>query len=582
MSEITDSSKKRQQLEQAGTLHWLHWLIVVLSLLLTFFAWYFSQQQVNDKIQAQFDREAEQTIELVLERLQQYEDALWGGVAMLQSSGGDTDFISWRAYVEKLHLLQKYPGINGLGVIHKIDSKQLPSYILKQQRQQPNFHVHPAHREKMNLPITYVVPVKENKKAVGLDMAYEKNRYTSALKARDTGQAQITAPITLVQDRAKTPGFLFYAPFYTGTDVTLQERQLHFRELVYAPFIVNKLMDGVLSQTKRHVAIKIVDDENVLYDELVSSNAYFDSNSNFKTIKKETVYGRTWTFTLQSDQSFQKATSNQQPLTILFGGIVIDTLLLLLFISISRASKRALHYADEMTYELRKKKRALESSNKELNQFAYIASHDLRAPLRNIKNVSSWIIEDDKDNLSRETQTRLDTIQECIGHMDELINGVLAYSRIGNVHEDVVDVDLNQCIRKIMSCLDVEDRVNLQIPESLPTVSANATIISQIFSNLISNAIKHSDKETIEISIKFGEKDGYYEFSVSDNGPGIEPQFCSKIFELFQSLKPKSEADNSGIGLALIKKAVEAQEGRIWVDSELGKGCTFTLTWKKK
>ena len=193
----------------------------------------------------------------------------------------------------------KYPGINGIGVIHYIDQERLPSYLTEQRRDRPDYSIHPAHNVGEYWPITYIEPLSSNAAAVGLDMAHETNRYSAARKARDTGQAQLTWPIVLVQDAEKTPGFLFYAPFYEGGRYdTIKERRKHFVGLVYAPFVIKKLVQGTLQKSKRHVGIQILDGNDTLYDEHVSSEVDYDPDPLFnspvmKSLSDQSVSGAT-------------------------------------------------------------------------------------------------------------------------------------------------------------------------------------------------------------------------------------------------------------------------------------------------
>jgi len=165
--------------------------------------------------------------------------------------------------------------------------------------------------------------------------------------------AQITGRMTLVQDEAKTPGFLFLAPFYRGGRYeSVEERQQHFAGLVSAPFVVNKLTEGVLAKQKRHVGIRMTDQADILYDEHVENESDFDPNPLFSKAVTGPFYGRDWKFDIRSMQSFRAAASNTQPLTILIGGLVIDALLLTLFILISRGSRKALAYANMANQDL--------------------------------------------------------------------------------------------------------------------------------------------------------------------------------------------------------------------------------------
>ncbi len=344
---IEDLINTRKQLELAGTIRWFHWLIVCSSLLLTFGAWYFSKTQLEAKISMQFDREADQVVALIVDRMKKYEDALWSGVALIQTTGGDVSYPEWETFATSLRIEEKYPGINGIGVIHRVIPEQLDSYLQDQRAIRPDYAIHPPHQESEYWPITYVAPVGSNAKAVGLDMAHETNRFTAGKKARDTGLAQITGPITLVQDSAKTPGFLFYAPYYKGGRYeSIEIRRDRFIGMVYAPFIVNKLMQGVLAQVNRHVGLRMVDQGDVLYDEHRSDNPDFDVDPLFQKEVTIPLYGRDWMFDIRSTQAFRSSTTNSQPIIILVGGLIIDGLLLGLFILISRGSRKALLYAD--------------------------------------------------------------------------------------------------------------------------------------------------------------------------------------------------------------------------------------------
>jgi CHASE1-domain containing sensor protein len=226
--------------------------VIILSVVVTLSVWYFSKLQFEEKVKARFDREAEQTITLVAERMEKYEDALWGGVATIHSQNNIMDYEKWKRFADTLKIDTKYPGINGIGVIKYVLPKDLDAYLLVEREGRRYFNIHPQHSNKEHWPITYIEPENVNIEALGLDTAYEMNRYKAGKKARNTGESQITGKITLVQDSGRTPGFLFYAPFY-NPDIwnTLEERQKNFAGMVYAPFIVKKLMEGTLEDEKR-------------------------------------------------------------------------------------------------------------------------------------------------------------------------------------------------------------------------------------------------------------------------------------------------------------------------------------------
>jgi CHASE1-domain containing sensor protein len=334
--------KEKDILMKSSHLHWMHWLVIVASIILTLSAWYISKTSIEKNSELQFERQAQQAVALIQERIIKYEDALWAGVAMIQSNGGDVSHPRWRSFAENLSLEEKYPGINGIGVIHFISESEKENYLQQQRTLRPDYHIHPEHHRDEFWPITYIEPENMNSAAVGLDMAHETNRYRAALAARESGNAQITAPITLVQDANQTPGFLFYAPFYKkGPYETPAERISHFTGMVYAPFIFEKLMEGTLSKKNRLIGIKIKDNDYVLYNEHQSNFSDYDPNPLFSKQYEIDIYGRNWKFDIRSALSFRQAVKNNQPVIILIGGVIIDILLVTLFILLTNANRRA-------------------------------------------------------------------------------------------------------------------------------------------------------------------------------------------------------------------------------------------------
>jgi len=339
----------------SGKLHWYHWLVVVLSLVLTLSAWQVTSRLADQKSQIQFDFQSDLLVELVKERMLKYEDALWAGVAAIHSQNKVVNTKTWNAFANALSIEEKYPGINGIGVIDYVAPDKLDDYLEEQRQLRPDYQIYPTHDKNEYWPITHIEPVKLNKKAVGLDMAHEKNRHTASIKARDTASAQITGPIILVQDAKKTPGFLFFAPYYQFVQPpnSIPLRRASFIANVYAPFIMENLMRGTLKNENRLVNFKISDGEDLLYDELKPNSEGYDVSPLFSKTFEVDMYGRSWTFEMQSTTLFRHQVSNDQPMMILIGGISIDIMLLILFIVLARSNKKAILYAGEMTRELK-------------------------------------------------------------------------------------------------------------------------------------------------------------------------------------------------------------------------------------
>jgi PAS domain S-box-containing protein len=226
---------------------------------------------------------------------------------------------------------------------------------------------------------------------------------------------------------------------------------------------------------------------------------------------------------------------------------------------------------------------ALERSNKELDSFAYAASHDLRAPLRGIANLAQWIEEDllATENLKSDTREMLELMRVRMHRMEGLIEGLLQYSRAGRVHHEPERVDVGELVRDVVDLLSPPDTVTILVDSDLPTVRTERLLLQQVFMNLIGNALKHAAGDDGEIEISHKRVGPFYEFSVKDNGPGVAPEFHNRIWGIFQTLDTRDRVEGAGIGLALVKKIVEAQRGRAWVESAPDAGATFRFLWRK-
>lgn len=234
---------------------------------------------------------------------------------------------------------------------------------------------------------------------------------------------------------------------------------------------------------------------------------------------------------------------------------------------------------NKMSVSLKKNITELETRNAELDKFAYVVSHDLKAPIRGIYNVLQWIEEDMGNELSPQMSKYITIISGRTKRMENLINGLLDYARL---REKTVPEYIN--VHKLVTEI-TEDIVprNFKIElNNLPVIFGERLKIEQVFTNLISNAVKYTHSEKAEISIACLEMESFYQFSVKDNGIGIEAEFHDKIFEIFQTLRDKGEKESTGIGLAIVKKIIEEQKGRIVVKSELGAGTEFIFTWPRK
>jgi PAS domain S-box-containing protein len=220
--------------------------------------------------------------------------------------------------------------------------------------------------------------------------------------------------------------------------------------------------------------------------------------------------------------------------------------------------------------------------NQELKDFAHVVSHDLKAPLRAIRVIADWLCADYADKFDDQGKEYLTLLASRVDRMQGLIDGVLQYSRVGRTEQGTAPVNLDQLLPEIVENLAVPEHITIQIESDLPTVETDATRITQVFQNLLSNAIKYMDKPQGNIAVAYVEEDAFWKFSVSDNGPGIEQKHFERIFKLFQTLAPRDSQESTGVGLTITKKIVEMYGGKIWVESEVGKGSTFFFTLPKQ
>jgi two-component system, LuxR family, sensor kinase FixL len=217
----------------------------------------------------------------------------------------------------------------------------------------------------------------------------------------------------------------------------------------------------------------------------------------------------------------------------------------------------------------------VEKVNRELKDFAYIVSHDLKAPLRGIKTLAEWLTTDYSDKLDENGKEQMNLLIGRVNRMQNLIDGILQYSRIGRVKEDIVQINLNEIVSEVADTVSPPANISITIENELPTVECERTCITQVFQNLISNAVKYMDKSQGQIKIGCVEEDGRWKFSVSDNGPGIEEKYFEKIFQIFQTLARRDDKESTGVGLSIVKKIIEARGGKVWVESKVGEGSTF-------
>ncbi|WP_025565022.1 CHASE domain-containing protein [Psychromonas sp. SP041] len=482
-------------------------------------------------------------------------------------------------------------------------------------------------------PVSYVSPYSFNNKAIGFDLNSNDIRRRSLELARNSGKMVTTAKIQLVQQSVDSAGILIIAPIYKQGFPTNSIEQRIDALLGYATgvFRIATLMEKAKARADTEgleLTLLDINKENgsLLYGQEDNKHLFsFDL----------TIPDRKWQLNITLNDNLLKSIESPSVIKwILASGIIISLLLAFavyaLQVAILRAKNitilsnelqdqnnrlekkvvnRTQSLADKNT-ELKanvvelKSQRVLLSrlmkeaesakilaeqrsidlarSNKDLDDFAYVASHDLKAPLRGIDQLATWVVEDIEEGNLEEIPDHLKMMRSRIGRLETLLSDLLIYSQANYQKNSFSDINTHVLVNDLFMLVAPLNGFTLTIHGQLPTFSTFRAPFEQVVRNLLSNAIKHHHKDEGCIEIGCVDAGLFYRFSIKDDGPGISLQYQEDIFKMFKTLRPRDEAEGSGMGLALIKKIVEHYSGHVDIESNEGQGCTFYFTWPKE
>lgn len=236
----------------------------------------------------------------------------------------------------------------------------------------------------------------------------------------------------------------------------------------------------------------------------------------------------------------------------------------------------------ETAQVLAKQSTQLERANRELDQFAYVASHDLKAPLRAVDSLTQWLEDELAEHLKPEPAKMMKMLRARVQRMSNLIDGILQYSRIGRQNISIETVDFSALLAEVWETLAPPASFELRNNGPWPTIRVCKLRLTQVLANLIGNAIKYHDRGSGFVDVRLIDEKDYYTFSVIDDGPGIAPEFHAKVFGIFQTLQSRDTVESTGIGLSIVKKIVEEEFGQITLLSDGSRGSEFRFTWKKE
>ncbi len=220
----------------------------------------------------------------------------------------------------------------------------------------------------------------------------------------------------------------------------------------------------------------------------------------------------------------------------------------------------------------------LEQSNRELDRFADVASHDLKAPLRGIGHLATWIEEDLSPFVSEGGRTHLQLLRDRVQRLEDMIDGILRYSRAGRIVDDPVEVDVGELTSEVVGLLAAPPEASIVIDPALPTLRTVRVPLQQVLLNLVGNALSHASCDRPRVHVGGTPIEGGWEFFVRDDGKGIPPAHHEQIWQMFKTVRQRETA-TTGIGLSIVRRIVESVGGHAWVESELGSGATFRFTW---
>ncbi|WP_228730395.1 CHASE domain-containing sensor histidine kinase [Shewanella yunxiaonensis] len=700
---ITDPQKLEQEFPEFS-IPLSVWLVMAFALVFILIGGYLFNFYIEQRGQERFEFQTRLLKNAISERMRTYEQVLRGGLGLFMSSSNGVTREEWHHYVLNARLNEFYPGIQGLGYSQFITQGEIQGIEAAAHTEGvSDYEVYPSGARPRYLVIIYLEPFDwRNRRALGYDMYAEPVRRNAIDRAIATGEPSISGKITLVQETGQDQqsGFVMYLPLYQVAD----NGQRVAQGMIYAPFRMNNLMDGIAGDHFSALQLEIYDgfpndDSSLMFHSRQRPTEVF-----YHSEVPLDIGGHQWTLVTRSSSSFISSTESlQRALLIAFGG-VFWVLLFYFLLHNSKARFKEMQFSRELlaneerfrlvieaspsaliivnqegfitlvnahaeqlfkysreemlgqsinmllpeaqrgqhSYymaeyfqqpiaknmsrrddlygqssdggliaveigltpimfsdgaavlatindisirkqaELEKSRHTaeLERINKELDSFAYIASHDLKSPLRGIEQLSDWLTEDLADNASDSVQKYLQLIRSRVQRMELLLEGLLAFSRVGRKDVQLTATDTAKLVQEVFSLVNLQPDFHLEMTTSMPDIVTARVPLELIFRNLFSNAIKHHDKHQGVIKVSCEEREQQFCFCVEDDGPGILPEFHDKAFAIFQTLRPRDEVEGSGLGLSLVKKCVEGVGGRVWLKSE-GRGCRFYFTWPK-
>ncbi len=557
----------------------------------------------NERLHFEFKEASSETYEKLKTSFTYYIDAITS-IERLLTSAPEITRSQFKTFVEKI--LSEKPGIHGVSwnpLVYEKQRKPFEEAIRKEgftnfkiSQRDKHGKLTPAYQRPSYIVVNYIEPMKKNLKAFGFDVSSNHERLKAMNQARDTGKPVATSRITLVQETERQAGFLLFYPVYKIASTTTIERRKNLAGYAVGVFRVGDIVELTLSNKNNNKLITNIYDESEKGKSIHLFGVPFYKGKYFQVFEsnKALIIGeRQWSVRFRSSESFLTRHHSSQVITTLITGLFFSIMFNTFILAMSGRSYQLDKQVNKRTKELKENQKKLiitnktlektivdlERSNKELDQYAFVASHDLKSPLQSIFQLASWIEEDCGNILPEDSKRHLNLLKERIRRMENLLADLLVFSRISRDQYNTEKLDLQAIIKRTFEFNSTSDNYRLKIINCDVSLILPRIPLELIFRNLFSNAIKHHDKTTGEITVNYRKSTNEHIISVTDDGPGIPPGMQEKVYEMFNTLKPRDETEGSGLGLCIIKKAAEQFDGKVKIISDGLRNTSIEICW---
>ena len=568
------------------------YVVLLGTLLLTLLAWYYVDQNVENRERARFEETVTVTKEAVDQRMSAYVDAMLDGRGLFYASSSSVERDEWRDYVAGSDVSSRYPGIQALGYVERVRPEEREDHVDRVREEGlDSYELRPSGERYEYFPVVYLEPSEASDSGMlGYDVYSHRVNRAAMEQARDTGLPRASGKVYLTEAGLTQEVFLIYTPVYREgeTPETLPERRQDLQGFIVGVFRADELLEGIFGgKIDPSINFEVFDGaeytpERLLHDDddslYAGDPSYHPSFSDVTTLE---VAGRYWSLYFSTIPGSEGYWQSNLPLVVLLSGLAMSFLLFgvtfMLVLNRLRAEKAGRDLEDA--------NRDLEATNRELEAFSYSVSHDLRAPLRSIDGFSQILLEDYSGELDEEGKDYLSRVRAASQRMGRLIDDLLGLSRVtrGAMSRERVNLSsLAQAVAGELREARPDRGVEFTVQKGLE-VWGDPRLLRVALVNLMGNAWKFTEKEP-EARIEFGQDEElsrkgrvpvYY---VSDNGAGFEMAYADKLFGAFQRLHGAEEFEGTGIGLATVQRVVHRHGGRIWAEGEVGRGATFFFT----